>query len=56
MTRKYSINRCHLVDLPKITNPRGNLTLVEGGQHIPFDIQRVYFLYDAPRDAVDGRL
>lgn len=39
---------CHLIDLPKISDPRGNLTFVEGGHHIPFEIKRVYYLYDVP--------
>lgn len=37
-----------LVDLPKIRDPRGNLTFVEGSRHIPFDIKRVYYIYDVP--------
>lgn len=43
-----SINDCKIVDLPKISDPRGNLSFIEGGQHIPFNIQRVYYLYDVP--------
>jgi dTDP-4-dehydrorhamnose 3,5-epimerase-like enzyme len=43
-----SIDRCILIDLPKISDPRGNLTFVEGGLHIPFDIKRVFYLYDVP--------
>ena len=43
-----SINNCRIIELPKITDPRGNLSFIEGGQHIPFDIQRVYYLYDVP--------
>ncbi len=43
-----SLTNCKIVDLPKITDPRGNLSFVEGGQHIPFDIKRVYYLYDVP--------
>lgn len=39
---------CYRVDLPKISDPRGNLTFVEGGNHIPFDIKRVYYTYDVP--------
>jgi hypothetical protein len=39
---------CSIVDLPRITDPRGNLTSVEGGCHVPFDIARVYYLYDVP--------
>jgi hypothetical protein len=37
-----------LFDLPKITDPRGNLTFVESERHIPFDIKRVFYLYDVP--------
>ena len=39
---------CKIIQLPKITDPRGNLTFIEGGNHIPFDIKRVYYLYDVP--------
>jgi hypothetical protein len=39
---------CRIVDLPRITDPRGNLTAVEGNQQVPFDIARVYYLYDVP--------
>ncbi|WP_227243193.1 sugar 3,4-ketoisomerase [Paraburkholderia caribensis] len=43
-----ALNDCRTIELPKITDPRGNLTFVEGGNHIPFDIKRVYYLYDVP--------
>lgn len=43
-----SIHDCKLVELPKITDPRGNLSVVEGGVQIPFDIKRIYYLYDVP--------
>ena len=39
---------CQVKNLPKITDPRGNLSFIEGGKHIPFDIKRVYYLYDVP--------
>ncbi len=45
---------CTVIDLPKITDPRGNLTFVEGNRHIPFDIRRVYYLYDVPGGAERG--
>jgi hypothetical protein len=48
------VSRCRIVDLPKISDPRGNLTFIEGGHHIPFDIQRVYYLYDVPGGAERG--
>jgi hypothetical protein len=39
---------CRIVDLPRITDPRGNLTPIESGIQVPFDIARVYYLYDVP--------
>jgi hypothetical protein len=49
------INDCQIIDLPKITDPRGNLTFIEGGgRHVPFDIKRVYYLYDVPGGAERG--
>lgn len=42
------LSDCKLIDLPKICDPRGNLTFIEGGEHIPFDIRRVYYSYDVP--------
>ncbi len=49
-----NINLCNIVDLPKIQDPRGNLTFVESGNQIPFDIQRVYYLYDVPGGSERG--
>lgn len=43
-----TIKDCKIIELPKITDPRGNLSFIEGGTHIPFDIKRVYYLYDVP--------
>jgi len=48
------LEKCHMVDLPKISDPRGNLTFIEGGRHVPFDIRRVYYLYDVPGGAERG--
>ena len=48
------IENCKLIDLPKIADPRGNLTFIETGTHIPFYIQRVYYLYDVPGGAERG--
>ncbi|MDP2759233.1 MAG: FdtA/QdtA family cupin domain-containing protein [Sideroxyarcus sp.] len=45
---RYSLDDCKQISLPKISDPRGNLSFIEGGQHIPFDIKRVYYLYDVP--------
>jgi hypothetical protein len=46
-----NLKNCKLVDLPKITDPEGNLTPIEGGQHVPFEIKRVFYLYDVPGGA-----
>jgi dTDP-4-dehydrorhamnose 3,5-epimerase-like enzyme len=43
-----TIHDCKLIDLRKIADPRGNLTVVEENQDVPFDIKRVYYLYDVP--------
>ena len=48
-----SIHNCKLIQLPKISDPRGNLTFIEGHNHIPFDIKRVFYLYDVP--TAEGR-
>lgn len=42
------VSDCKIIDLPKIVDPRGNLTFVEGSRHIPFDINRIFYLYDIP--------
>src|SRR5215207_8482325 len=45
---------CRIVQLPRITDPRGNLTFIEAPQHIPFEIKRVYYLYDVPGGETRG--
>lgn len=49
-----SVTDCKIIELPKVSDPRGNLSFIEGGQHIPFDIKRVYYLYDVPGGADRG--
>lgn len=48
---QMSLKECRLVDLPIVHDRRGNLTFIEGTQHVPFDIRRVYYLYDVPGGA-----
>lgn len=43
-----NMSDCKIIDLPKYEDPRGNLSVIEGDVHIPFDIKRVYYLYDVP--------
>jgi dTDP-4-dehydrorhamnose 3,5-epimerase-like enzyme len=45
---------CRIVDLPRVADPRGNLTMIEGGEHVPFELRRVYYLYDVPGGASRG--
>lgn len=48
------LSDCHIFELPKITDVRGNLTFIEGNRHVPFNIRRVYYLYDVPGGAERG--
>lgn len=48
------IDKCEIITLPQITDSRGNLSFIEGGNHIPFNIERVYYLYDVPGGAERG--
>ena len=50
----FGLDSCRLIDLPKVSDPRGNLTFVEGSKHVPFEIRRVYYLYDVPGGAERG--
>lgn len=43
-----TLDDCRLIELPRIHDPRGNLTFIEGDNHIPFGIRRVFYLYDVP--------
>lgn len=48
------LTNCRIIELPKIEDRRGNLTFIEGQGHVPFDIRRVYYLYDVPGGAERG--
>jgi dTDP-4-dehydrorhamnose 3,5-epimerase-like enzyme len=45
---KNSIYNCSILQLPKIHNRAGNITALENNIHLPFDVKRVYYLYDVP--------
>jgi len=49
-----ALEHCRTIMLPKISDPRGNLTFIEGDGHIPFEIKRMYYLYDVPGGADRG--
>lgn len=48
------LDDCRLLQLPKVEDRRGNLTFVEANRHVPFGIERVYYLYDVPGGAERG--
>jgi len=48
------LSHCQIIELPKITDTRGNLSFIEQNRHIPFAIKRVYYLYDVPGGAERG--
>jgi len=43
-----NLKDCRIIELPKIQDPRGNLSVIEGNKHIPFEMRRVFYLYDVP--------
>jgi hypothetical protein len=48
MIAESSIYNCCVIELNKIHNRSGNITSVEGNIHIPFKVERIYYLYDVP--------
>ncbi|WP_027178960.1 sugar 3,4-ketoisomerase [Maridesulfovibrio bastinii] len=48
------ITKPQIIELPKVEDNRGNLTFIENSRHIPFDIKRVYYLYDVPGGETRG--
>jgi dTDP-4-dehydrorhamnose 3,5-epimerase-like enzyme len=48
------LDDCRIVNFPKVTDYRGNLSFIEENNQIPFQIKRVYYLYDVPSGATRG--
>ena len=48
------LDGCRLIQLPRIADHRGNLSFAEGHRHVPFEIRRVYYLYDVPAGEARG--
>jgi dTDP-4-dehydrorhamnose 3,5-epimerase-like enzyme len=46
--------KCRIIYFPKIQDARGNLSFIEQNRHVPFEIKRVYYLYDVPSGATRG--
>lgn len=49
-----TLKEVNIIELPKIEDNRGNLSFIESQNHIPFDIQRVYWIYDVPGGQIRG--
>ena len=49
-----SVSDCKLIQLPIITDDRGRLTFLESCRHVPFEIKRIYYLYDIPNAKTRG--
>ena len=50
----HPLEQCHWSDFPVVHDKRGNLTVIEGTRQVPFEIRRLYFLYDIPSQAERG--
>jgi hypothetical protein len=49
-----TVDGVRILEFRKVANPKGNLTAIEGGQDVPFDIRRVFYLYDVPGGEARG--
>jgi dTDP-4-dehydrorhamnose 3,5-epimerase-like enzyme len=49
-----TVNDVRIIELPKIPDPRGNLSFIEEYNHIPFKIERTYWIYDVPGGQIRG--
>jgi len=54
LSENTSVSHVKIIDLPVVTDARGDLTFLEGERHVPFPIRRVYYLYNVPVDAERG--
>lgn len=48
------IGKCKIIELPRIQDPRGNLSFIEEENHFPFEIKRAYWIYDVPGGEIRG--
>ena len=50
-----SLESCKIISLPSFNDKRGCLSFLEGNNHIPFEIKRIYYIYDVPQEIVRGK-
>lgn len=48
------VESCKIISLPKVEDLRGNLTFIQERDHIPFEIERIYWIYDVPGGQIRG--
>ena len=51
---KSTVFDCSVIDMAKIHTDNGNITVIENGKNIPFEVKRVYYLYDVPSGEARG--
>lgn len=49
-----NVGKCKLIEFPTFSNPVGELSVVEGNQHVPFKIKRIYYLHNVPEGSKRG--
>ena len=49
-----SVYNCNVIELPKLHNPAGNITVIENQIQVPFEVKRIYYLYDIPGGETRG--
>lgn len=49
-----TVHDTHIIQLPKMLDPRGNLSFLESDLHLPFQMERVYWIYDVPGGQIRG--
>ena len=52
--KNSTVFNCSVIDVSKIHNEAGNITVIENGKNIPFPVNRVYYLYDVPGGEARG--
>lgn len=45
---KTTVHDCRLIDLPKISERKGAITFIYGAEHVPFQVHRIFYIYDVP--------
>ena len=52
--KKTTIYDCAIIKVPKVSNPAGNISIVEGLKNLPFEPKRIFYIYDIPAGEVRG--